>query len=41
MVEIIIIAAVAKNNIIGNKGKIPWYIKEDFQHFKDKTMGYP
>ncbi|PIU55964.1 MAG: hypothetical protein COS89_06500 [Deltaproteobacteria bacterium CG07_land_8_20_14_0_80_38_7] len=39
--EIIIIAAVAKNNMIGNKGKISWYIKEDFQHFKKKTLGYP
>ena len=40
MSEIIIIAAVAKNNVIGKAGKIPWYIKEDFQHFKDLTMGH-
>jgi len=41
MSEIIIIAAVAKNGIIGRDGKIPWYIKEDFQHFKELTSGYP
>ena len=41
MSEIIIIAAVSKNNIIGKDGKIPWYIKEDFQHFKELTSGYP
>ncbi|MFH1874941.1 MAG: dihydrofolate reductase [Pseudomonadota bacterium] len=41
MPEIIIIVAVAKNNVIGNKGQIPWYIKDDFKHFKQKTLGHP
>ena len=41
MKEIIIIAAVAENNVIGKEGKIPWHIKEDFQHFKKLTMGCP
>jgi len=41
MSEIIIIAAVAKNGIIGRDGKIPWDIKEDFKHFKELTSGYP
>ena len=41
MTEIIVIAAVAKNGIIGNQGKIPWYIPEDFKHFKRITTGYP
>jgi len=27
MTEIIIIAAIAENNIIGRDGKIPWHIK--------------
>ena len=39
--ELIIIAAVANNNIIGNKGSIPWHSKEDFKHFKETTFGYP
>ncbi len=41
MAEIIVIAAIAKNNVIGKDGDIPWRIKEDFQHFKDLTMGHP
>ena len=41
MSEVIVIVAVAKNNIIGNKGDIPWHIKEDFQHFKELTLGHP
>ncbi|NQU98755.1 dihydrofolate reductase [Candidatus Woesearchaeota archaeon] len=41
MSEVIIIVAVAKNNVIGNKGDIPWHISEDFQHFKEETMDYP
>lgn len=34
-----IIAAVAKNNCIGVKNKIPWNIPEDFKYFKETTMG--
>ena len=41
MTEIIVIAALAKNNVIGKNKDIPWRIKEDFQHFKDMTMGHP
>lgn len=41
MTEIIVIAAVAQNRVIGKDGDIPWRIKEDFQHFRDKTSGHP
>lgn len=34
-----LIAAVAKNNCIGVKNKIPWNIPEDFKYFKATTMG--
>ncbi|MFA6105702.1 MAG: dihydrofolate reductase [Patescibacteria group bacterium] len=34
-----LIAAVAKNNCIGIKNKIPWNIPEDFKYFKTTTMG--
>ena len=38
----IIIVAVAKNNVIGrSNGEIPWHSKEDFQHFKNTTLGFP
>ncbi len=32
------IAAMAGNRIIGNDGKIPWHIPEDFKWFKKFTM---
>lgn len=38
----IIIAAVAKNRVIGKKeGGMPWHIPEDFKHFKATTYGFP
>jgi len=38
----IIISAVAKNGVIGkSNGEIPWHSKEEFQHFKSTTYGYP
>jgi len=38
--ELRIIAAMAKGNVIGNKGKLPWQIPEDLKHFKELTEGY-
>ncbi len=40
--RIIIIAAVAQNNVIGRTtGEMPWHSKEEFQHFKNTTLGFP
>lgn len=36
-----LIAAVAKNNVIGNKGKLPWHLPADLAHFKKLTTGHP
>ena len=33
------IAAIAENNGIGYKTKIPWHIPEDFKVFKETTLG--
>ena len=41
MTDIVVIVAVAKNNAIGKNNDIPWHIKEDFEHFKEKTKGFP
>lgn len=41
MTEIIVIAAIAQNGAIGKDNQIPWHIKEDFLHFKEKTNGFP
>ena len=39
--KISIIAAAAENNVIGNKGAIPWHLPTAFKHFKELTMGHP
>ncbi|MBU4501553.1 MAG: dihydrofolate reductase [Nanoarchaeota archaeon] len=41
MTEITVIVAIAQNGAIGKNNDIPWHIKEDFLHFKEKTMGCP
>ena len=40
-VPIAIIAAVAKNGVIGMEGSLPWRIKADMRHFRKLTMGKP
>lgn len=38
----IIIAAIAKNGVIGRADKqMPWHDSEEFRHFKQTTYGYP
>ena len=38
----ILIAAVAKNNVIGRTtGEMPWHSKDEFRHFKQTTLGFP
>ena len=38
--EIIIIAAMASNRVIGADNDIPWYIPEELKQFKEKTLGF-
>lgn len=40
MPEIVIIAAVAKNRIIGRDNQLIWNIPEDMAHFKALTQGH-
>lgn len=37
----IAIAAMSENRAIGKEGKIPWYLPEDWKHFKETTAGSP
>ena len=37
--DLIIIAALSENFVIGKNGKIPWYIPEDLQRFRKLTLG--
>jgi len=39
--EIIIIAAMSENRVIGKDNTLPWSIKGNLAHFKEKTMGWP
>jgi dihydrofolate reductase len=41
-IKISMIAAVAKNNVIGDtkSNSMLWHIPEDFKHFKQKTTGH-
>ncbi|MCA1783367.1 MAG: dihydrofolate reductase [Intrasporangiaceae bacterium] len=39
--RITLIAAVARNGVIGAEGGMPWRIPEDFAFFKRTTMGHP
>ncbi len=48
--EVVMVAAVSENNVIGVEGMLPWHkdrknnkelIKDDFEHFKTLTTGYP
>jgi dihydrofolate reductase len=37
--QIVIVAAVARNDVIGVGGELPWRIPEDLARFKQMTMG--
>ena len=37
--KISLIAAFAEEGVIGKDGKIPWTLKEDLKHFRNKTEG--
>lgn len=39
--EIVIVAAVAENGVIGRDGDMPWKLSSDLKRFKAITMGKP
>jgi dihydrofolate reductase len=39
--RLVLVAAVARNGVIGAQGKLPWHLPEDLQHFKKLTLGCP
>lgn len=41
MTRLILVAAVARNGVIGKNGGIPWQLPADLQHFKRLTLGHP
>ena len=40
-VPLVLIAAVARNGVIGAKGGLPWRLSSDLKRFKALTWGKP
>lgn len=41
MTELVLVAAMARNRVIGDAGGMPWHLPADLKHFKAVTMGCP
>ncbi|PHQ38476.1 dihydrofolate reductase [Halorubrum persicum] len=40
-VDLVLVAAVAENGVIGDSGGMPWHYPADLAHFKRLTTGHP
>jgi dihydrofolate reductase len=38
---VVLIAAVARNGVVGRDNALPWHLSADLQHFKRTTLGAP
>lgn len=36
-----VIVAASTNNVIGDRGSLPWRLRDDLQHFRQLTLGKP
>jgi dihydrofolate reductase len=39
--RVVLVAAVARNGVIGRDNAVPWRIPEDMERFRQVTMGHP
>src|SRR3954447_8478647 len=39
--QVVLVAAIGDNNVIGRGGRLPWHIRSDLQHFKKLTINRP
>ena len=39
--ELIAVAAMSSNRVIGKAGQLPWHLPEDLKFFKELTSGHP
>src|SRR5688572_7162142 len=40
-VRLELVAAIARNGVIGRNGQLPWHLPDDLRHFKALTLGHP
>lgn len=41
LMDVVLVAAVAENHVIGSDGAMPWHYPEDLRRFKRTTTGHP
>lgn len=41
MPQIVLVAAIGSNRVIGSEGQLPWRLPDDLKHFKALTLGKP
>lgn len=41
LMDVVLVAAVAENRVIGSDGAMPWHYPEDLRRFKRTTTGHP
>ncbi|HXF98074.1 MAG TPA: dihydrofolate reductase [Gaiellaceae bacterium] len=39
--RVAVVAAVARNGVIGHGGELPWRLPEDLRRFRELTLGHP
>lgn len=39
--QIVFVAAIGENNVIGNEGALPWQLSSDLKHFRALTLNKP
>ena len=39
--QIVLVAAIGENNVIGYAGQLPWRLKSDLKHFRELTINRP
>src|ERR1700728_4211094 len=39
--DVVLVAAIAENGVIGRGNALPWRLKSDMAHFRAMTMGKP
>ena len=41
LMNIVLVAAIGENNVIGRDGQLPWRLKSDLRHFRALTLDQP